>query len=72
MLIRGKHVQDEIRKAEEVVNKEGSAVEKVICKLITLGLRVLLTIRLNQVKIMEKLGVEKVKPRERTEADKEK
>lgn len=61
MAIRGKHVQDEIRKAEEtVVNSLG---QEVIIKLITVGLKLLLTIRLNQVKIMEKLGVDKIKPR---------
>ena len=61
MAIRAKHVQDEIRKAEEtVVNSPG---QEVIIKLITVGLKLLLTIRLNQVKIMEKLGVEKLKPR---------
>ncbi len=64
MAIRAKHVQDEIKKAEEAT-ANASVVEKVIIKLITVGLRVLLTVRLNQVKIMEKLGVEKIQHRQR-------
>ena len=62
MAIRAKHVQDEIKKAEEVT-VNGTIVEKVVVKLLTVVLRVLLTVRLNQVKLMEKLGVEKIQPR---------
>ena len=62
MAIRAKHVQDEIKKAEEAT-VNATIVEKVIIKLITVGLRILLTARLNQVKMMEKMGVEKIQPR---------
>ena len=59
MGIRGKHVNDEIKKAEEVT-VNATIVEKVLVKLATVGLRLILNVRLNQVKIMEKLGVKKI------------
>lgn len=62
MAIRGKHIQEEIKRAEEAT-ANATVVEKAIIKLLTLVLRVQLTGRLNQVKIMEKLGVEKTQPR---------
>lgn len=74
MAIRAKHVQDEIKKAEEVT-VNATVVEKVIIKLITVGLRILLTVRLNQVKVMESLNVKLIQPRltkENNEKDNEK
>ena len=62
MAIRAKHVQDEIKKAEEAT-ANATIVEKAIIKLLTLVLRVLLTARLNQVKIMEHFKIEKTQPR---------
>ena len=64
-MITAKHVKEEIRdnmKVIEDVNSEVKSILKAIAKLIVVVLKVGLSNRLNTVKLMEKLGVDKVVP----------
>lgn len=59
-MIRAKHVKEEIEKAkQEIKTEEG----KILVKLLEVIAKVVLDVRLNVVKVMEKLGVAKVEPR---------
>ena len=65
-MIAGKDVREELKAAKEVIDDDSATVAnklKVIYKVIEVAIKVALGNRLNLVKIMEKIGVEKVKPR---------
>ena len=65
-MITGKDVREELKTAKGVVDDENASVAtklKAIYKIIEVGIKVALGNRLNLVKVMEKLGVDKVKPR---------
>ena len=64
-MITGTDVKQEIKKAQDVVNNVTATVDdklKAVVKLLEIVLKVELGTRLNVVKIMEKLEIEKVKP----------
>lgn len=65
-MITAKDVREEIKTARTVI-EDAKATEadklKVIFKLIEVGIKIGLGNRVNLVKVMENLGVEKVKPR---------
>ena len=74
-MITAKDVRKEIREAGDIVNDEKATVSdkiKALYKLITVALKVELSTRLNVVRIMEKLGVEKVEPRRSKGTDEKK
>ena len=75
-MITSKHVRDEMKNTKTVVESDAKvdAKLKAIYKLVEVTLKVVLTTRVNIVKVMEKLGVEKIKPRrpkENAEKDEE-
>lgn len=79
-MITAKDVREEIKTARTVIENADSTDGdklKVIFKLVEVGIKIGLGNRVNLVKIMEKLEVEKVKPRtqrenaEKTETTKE-
>jgi hypothetical protein len=64
-MIRSDHVREEIAAAGKVIddaNADVSAKLKALYKLTIVAIKVVLGNRLNLVRVMEKLGVEKVKP----------
>lgn len=64
-MITSKDVREEMKKTRTVVESDAKADDKLkaIYKLVEVTLKVSLTTRVNVVKVMEKLGVELVKPR---------
>lgn len=64
-MITSKDVRLEMKEGRKVVESDAPVVDKLkaIYKLAEVGLKVALDTRANTVKVMEKLGVEKVKPR---------
>jgi len=64
-MIKSADVKQEVKKAQDIVNDPNATTEdklKAIVKLQEVELKVALGTRLNVVKIMEKLEIEKVKP----------
>ena len=64
-MITSKHVRDEMKNTRTVVESDAKVDAKLraIYKLVEVSLKVGLTTRVNVVKVMEKLGVELLKPR---------
>jgi len=64
-MIKSGDVKLEVKKAQDIVNDPNASIEdklKAVVKLQEVALKVALGTRLNVVKIMEKLEIEKVKP----------
>ena len=72
-MITSKAVREEMKNTRKVIDSDSKVDAKLgaIYKLVEVTLKVALTNRVNVVKIMEKLGVELVKPR-RPKEDEEK
>lgn len=65
-MITSKDVREEIKIARKIVEDEATTVGeklKAVLKLIEVDIKVNLSTRVSLVKVMEKLGVEKVQPR---------
>ena len=64
-MITSKDARQEMKDTRKVVESDAKADAKLraIYKLVEVTLKVVLTTRVNVVKVMEKLGVEMVKPR---------
>ena len=64
-MITSKHVREEIAIAKKTVESDATVADKLkaVYKLVEVGLKIALDTRANTVKVMEKLGVEKVQPR---------
>jgi len=67
-MIRAKHVKEELEAAKKAVKSEEG---KVLVKLLEVIAKIVLDVRLNVVKVMEKIGVEKVQPRQPQEPKEE-
>lgn len=70
-MITGKDAKKEMIDARKVLDSEASVEDKLkaLGKVVEVTLKVALNIRTNVVKVMEKTGVELVKPRKRDNAD---
>ena len=64
-MITSKDAKQEVRDARKVIESDAIVAEKIksLYKVIEVTFKVALTTRVNVVKVMEKLGVEMVKPR---------
>lgn len=64
-MITSKDVRQEIKDARTVIESDASTADKlkVLFKLVEVGIKIVLGTRVNVVKVMEKLEVEKVQPR---------
>ena len=73
-MITSRDVREEMKNTKTVVESDAKADDKLkaIYKLVEVTLKVVLTTRVNVVKVMEKLGVELVKPRRPRENAEEK
>ena len=73
-MITSKDARQEMKDTRKVVESDAKVDAKIkaIYKLVEVTLKVVLTTRVNIVKVMEKLGVEKIKPRRPKEDAEEK
>ena len=73
-MITSKDVRVELRLAKEIVDDPEAKMEdkiKALLKIQEVSIKIALSTRVSLVKVMEKLGVEKVKPRKREEKKEE-
>ena len=73
-MITSKDVREEIRIAREVLDSDVEVEKKLkaILKLVEVDIKVGLSTRISLVRVMEKLGVEKIQPRRPKDDAKEK
>lgn len=67
-MLTNKDLQDEIGKIEEVIKTSKNAVDGSQLKIGVLVLKLLQSVRTNQVLGLRKLGVELIKPRQGTQS----
>ena len=71
-MITSKDVRVELKAAKVIVDDPNAKMEdkvKALLKIMEVSIKVALSTRVSLVKVMEKLGVEKVKPRKREEKE---
>ncbi len=64
-MITGKDARMECREAKKIVDSDATIEEKMkaLYKVMEVGIKIMLSTRISLVRVMEKLEVEKVKPR---------
>ena len=73
-MITSKDVRVELKAAKEIVDDQETSIKeamKALLKIMEVSIKVALSTRVSLVKVMEKLDVEKVKPRKREEKKEE-